>query len=162
MQTKVKKKAALITGGAQRIGAFIAKELAKAGYDIAIHYNKSEEEAHKTKSFIEDNFFVKAICIQQDLLKDQNYNQTIRFAAKTFPHLCLLVNNASLFLSDNLEDAEFKRFDNHYKIHVLAPFFLIQSFLTIPNKNLCIISILDDLVYSKTAKKYFSYTLSKK
>ena len=39
---------------------------------------------------------------------------TIRFAAKTFPHLCLLVNNASLFLSDNLEDAEFKRFSPQF------------------------------------------------
>ncbi|NOR44769.1 MAG: SDR family NAD(P)-dependent oxidoreductase, partial [Candidatus Delongbacteria bacterium] len=44
--------AALITGAAKRIGAEIAIELARSGYDIALHYNFSEEEALQTQNTI--------------------------------------------------------------------------------------------------------------
>ena len=38
-------KSALITGGAKRIGLAIARELAQSGYDIAIHYHRSQQDA---------------------------------------------------------------------------------------------------------------------
>ena len=47
-------KAALITGGGKRLGKAISLSLAERGYDIAVHYNSSEEEANKTAQVISE------------------------------------------------------------------------------------------------------------
>ena len=46
------RKIVLITGAAKRIGKTIALEMAKAGWDIAIHYGKSKQEAHETAQLV--------------------------------------------------------------------------------------------------------------
>ena len=46
----------IITGGATRIGAAIAKKLASPGVEIVIHYNKSRAAAEKLKKKIIKKF----------------------------------------------------------------------------------------------------------
>ena len=63
------RKIVLITGAAKRIGHIIALEMAKAGWDIAVHYGRSLEEAEKTVALIE-SMGRKAISIQADLANE--------------------------------------------------------------------------------------------
>ena len=62
-------KLALITGSAKRIGAAIAVHFARSGYDIIIHYNKSESEAKQVVKTIEE-MGRGVIMIKADLEKE--------------------------------------------------------------------------------------------
>ena len=59
-------KIALITGAAKRVGQVIALQMAAAGWDIAIHYGKSKQEALGVISQIEA-LGRRAIAIEADL-----------------------------------------------------------------------------------------------
>ena len=58
--------AALVTGAARRIGRAIALELARAGFDVAVHHNNSEADAADTVREIE-SLGRRAVALQADL-----------------------------------------------------------------------------------------------
>jgi NAD(P)-dependent dehydrogenase (short-subunit alcohol dehydrogenase family) len=158
------RKAALITGAARRIGKHIAIAMASLGYDVVIHYNTAHNSAEELKVLIETSYGVRAELFSQDFIQDEDYTKLIKFSLEKFPYLNMLVNNASIFLPDNLFNSTQELFDNHYKIHIKTPFFLIQNLINISNseKELKIINVIDAFIEKKTAEKYFSYLLSKK
>lgn len=158
------KKAALITGAARRIGRHIAITLASVGYDVVIHYNNSHDDAVSLKGLIENDYGTRAELFSQDLVKDGEYSKLIEFSLEKFPHLNMLVNNASVFLPDNLFNSTPELFDYHYRIHVKAPFFLMQNFVNmlVSSRELTIINVIDAFIEKKTTSGYFSYLLSKK
>ena len=63
-------KTALITGGAKRLGRSISKELARAGYNVIIHYNSSENDALSLREELLE-FGVDVFLLQADLLNDK-------------------------------------------------------------------------------------------
>ena len=91
-----KKKAALITGSARRIAADIALGLAAEGYDIAIHYNSSEDEAIETQKKVKSSGRECAI-FKGDLRDIHFVNELFMVAFSTYPNLNVLVNSASVF-----------------------------------------------------------------
>jgi NAD(P)-dependent dehydrogenase (short-subunit alcohol dehydrogenase family) len=90
-----KDKVALITGGA-RIGRTVACALARAGADLALTYNQSEQSARETKSEVEA-CGRKAITIQADLTEPGNAERVTQEVKKSFGKLHILVNMASIF-----------------------------------------------------------------
>ena len=93
----------IITGGATRIGSAIAKSLAGYDVDIVIHFNKSKKSALQLKTELEE-IGAKVFLIKADL---SNINQTkkiVPFAYKKMKGLDCLINNASLFEKDDLEN----------------------------------------------------------
>ena len=99
----------IITGGATRIGAAIAKNLAGYGNDITIHFNKSKQQARRLKSELE-NLGSNVHLIKADL---NNYNQVkkiIPYAYKKMRGIDCLINNASIFENDNLINFSEKSF----------------------------------------------------
>lgn len=182
--------AALITGSAKRIGAQITKALAMHGYNLIIHYYNSAKEAEELANFVTQKYHVEAYIIGKNLVEEGAPAQLIGFALEKFPKLNVLINNASIFIPDNVFTAEERVFTNHYNIHVRAPFFLAQALFkgaaahnssiiageTFVNKtyinnnnnnnininNISIINIIDKFIEKKTANNYFSYLLSKK
>jgi NADP-dependent 3-hydroxy acid dehydrogenase YdfG len=56
---------ALVTGAARRIGRHIALALARAGWDVAVHYNRSREEADTLVREIEA--LGRALAVQGEL-----------------------------------------------------------------------------------------------
>ena len=106
---------ALITGGSRRIGRSIALTLAELGYDIAIHYNRSERDALETKKMIRESG-VKCEIFKSDLSRPSGASGLIKKVIKKLPGLSLLVNNASIFEEIRFEDVTEKDFDNEFNI----------------------------------------------
>ncbi len=150
----------IITGGATRIGAAIAKSLVGFNTKIAIHFNKSKNSALKLTKELEalgaDVYLLKA-----DLNNFKQANNLIKNAFKKMKGLDCLINNASIFENDNLENFSDKSFIKHININLKAPAILTQNFKkVIKSKEGCIINIIDQRV-EKLTPFFFSYTLSK-
>ena len=71
----------IITGGATRIGAAIAKKLSGPGVEIVIHYNKSRSSAEKLKKKLSKNL-TKAYLIKGDLSKEKDLKKIVKFCKK--------------------------------------------------------------------------------
>jgi NAD(P)-dependent dehydrogenase (short-subunit alcohol dehydrogenase family) len=93
------KGAALVTGAGKRIGRAIALALAEDGYDIAVHYGHSRNEAEETVAAIEKNGR-RAIAIAADLARETETATLIARAITALGPLTCLVNNASMFERD--------------------------------------------------------------
>ena len=156
----MKRKKIIITGGATRIGAAIAKSLADYETAIAIHYNKSKKSALKLKKELE-NLGSEVYLLKADL---NNLNQTqtlLKLAYKKMKGLNCLINNASIFENDSLHNFTDKSFTKHLNINLKAPAILIQNFKKLlKNSDGNIINIIDQRV-EKLTPYFFSYTLSK-
>ena len=150
----------IITGGATRIGAAIAKSLAGYEVDITIHYNKSKNLANKLKKELED-LGSSCYLIKADLNNSYQVLRLIRDAFNKMRGLDCLINNASVFENDNLTNFNDKSFSKHMNVNLKAPVLLTQNFKKYVKKN-CgnIINIIDQRI-EKLTPFFLSYTLSK-
>ena len=152
-------KAALITGGAKRIGKAIALYLASLGYDIALHYNTSKKESLLLKSEIE-NTGQKCVLFQCDFYDLKKSLKLIKKVKQRFPSLCLLINNASIFEKGLFLETDISSLERHLNVNFKTPFVLSYDFAKLCKKGQ-IINMLDTNVVRKNSK-YFAYNLSKK
>lgn len=153
------KTAALVTGGAQRIGHGIVLALAEMGFDIALHYNHSRAQAAKIADEIR-NMGVTCEIFPCDLANETETAKLITQVKKKFPRFNLLVNNASIFEKSTFDVKQLKLFQNHFNINLKAPFILSSEFKRICRRGQ-IINILDtDITKNKTT--HVAYLLTKK
>ena len=150
--------AALITGASDRIGKAIALTLADAGFNIALHYNNSEQKADQTKSEI----LAKNVNCETFKADLKSQNETIELISSVYEkfNLTLLINNASLFIPDKLTDGNDQMFDDIFQINFKAPYLLTREFAK-KSKSGLIINLLDTNI-SKNSTQHFNYLLSKK
>ena len=150
----------IITGGATRIGAAIAKSLVGFDTKIVIHFNRSKSSALKLKKELE-SLGAETYLLKADLNNFKQTNNLIKNAYTKMRGLDCLINNASVFENDNLENFSEKSFTKHININLKAPAILTQNFRKfIRDKEGCIINIIDQRV-EKLTPFFFSYTLSK-
>jgi NAD(P)-dependent dehydrogenase (short-subunit alcohol dehydrogenase family) len=152
---------ALITGAARRIGATIARDLARQGFAVAIHYNRSRAEAESLAEEIRAAGG-RAEIVQADLTKAADVAGLMDAARAAIGPLTLLVNNASIFESDTAEDFGLDLLDRHFAIHLTAPAVLTRDFaaaLAADTSGL-VVNIIDQRVWKLTPDQ-FTYTLSK-
>ena len=150
----------IITGGATRIGAAIANKLSGPNKEIVIHFNKSKSKAEdlKKKLFLKGS---KIYLIKADLNKDSDLKKIIKFAKSKLKYFDCLINNASLFENDKLDNFTSKSWEKHITTNLKAPAYLSREFSkNIKGKNNNIINIIDQRVF-KLTPFFFSYTLSK-
>ena len=150
----------IITGGATRIGAAIANKLSGPNKEIVIHFNKSKSKAEdlKKKLFLKGS---KIYLIKADLNKDSNLKRIIKFAKSKLKYFDCLINNASLFENDKLDNFTSQSWEKHITTNLKAPAYLSKEFSkNIKGKNNNIINIIDQRVF-KLTPFFFSYTLSK-
>ena len=150
----------IITGGATRVGADIAKSLAGYDVDITVHFNKSRNSANKLKKELED-LGSKVFLIKADLNKSYQAQKLVRDAFKKMRGLDCLINNASIFENDSLINFNDKSFSKHMNVNLKAPALLTQNFKKyVKNNHGNIINIIDQRI-EKLTPYFFSYTLSK-
>ncbi len=150
-------RAVLITGASTRLGAAMAKHLAKQGFYVAVHYNRSQAEAEALVRDLGDN----AVAVQGDitdrLVMRELINQAV--AKLQFP-LTDLINNASQFIFDRVEDGEFESWDANLRTNLEAPFFLSQAFARQCQGEGSIINMIDQRVLRPTPN-FASYGIAK-
>ena len=150
----------IITGGATRIGAAIAKKLSGPNKEIVIHFNKSRSKAEKLKKELSENG-TKIYLIKGDLNKENDINKIMKFSKLKLKYFDCLINNASLFENDKLENFTSKSWDKHININLRSPALLSKSFAkNAKGLNNNIINIIDQRVF-KLTPYFFSYTISK-
>jgi NAD(P)-dependent dehydrogenase (short-subunit alcohol dehydrogenase family) len=154
-------KAALVTGGAQRIGRRLVERLAREGYAVAIHCRRSADEAERIADDIRQRGGRAAI-VQGDLADADAVGRLVGDAVRALGPLTLLVNNASEFEPDEVETLSQDRWDRHFAVNLRAPAFLARDFAhQLPaDREGCIVNIVDQRVW-KLTPQFFSYTLTK-
>lgn len=153
------KKAALITGGAKRLGREIALTLARAGYDIALHYHTSESEARILQQEIE-TLGRQCFLIEADLSEPRTYELVVAYAHDKLPHLNLLVNNASVFERGSLRAGNMEHSARQFRLNFEAPVFLAQEYVKRVGHG-AIVNMLDTQITAYQHSFGF-YLLSKK
>ena len=152
---------ALVTGASTRIGAAIVRALAKAGHAVVIHYRSDADGAEKLAAEINASGG-RAAAVQADLRTRTDRAGLIAAAAKPFGPLTILLNNASIFDPDRINDVNEDLWDRHFSVHAEAPIFLSRDFAgQLPaGVEGNIINMIDERVLHPSPA-YFSYTLSK-
>jgi NAD(P)-dependent dehydrogenase (short-subunit alcohol dehydrogenase family) len=153
--------AALVTGGAQRIGRAIALALAQRGYAVALHARRSRAAADQLVGEIAAAGG-RAATVAADLADHAAVLALVPAAAAGVGPLTLLVNNAAEFEPDEIGHLERDRFDRHIAVNLRAPIFLADAFAAqLPaGADGAIVNILDQRVLKPTPR-FLSYGLSK-
>jgi NAD(P)-dependent dehydrogenase (short-subunit alcohol dehydrogenase family) len=151
-------RAALVTGAARRIGAAIARALAREGYALVLHANISHVEAEKVAAEIAAAGGRASVVLGD--LADGAALAGLVPAAAAFGPLTLLVNNASLFEEDEVATLDRAAFERTMTVNLTAPVFLAQAFAAQAPDGSSIVNIVDQRVLRPTPR-FFSYTLSK-
>ena len=163
--------AALVTGGAQRLGKAMALALARRGAAVAVHFRSSADAATDTVKTIEDAGG-QAVSLDADLLHEAACGDLVARAVDGLGQpLDVLINNASIFERDNLLSATQTSWDRHMMSNLRAPFVLMQEFARQAPKAVkdevgelmpaaSIINIVDQRVLKPTPE-FTTYTLAK-
>ena len=150
----------IITGGATRIGAAIAEKLAGPNIEITIHFSKSKSKAESLSKQLQ-RLGSKVYLVSADLSKEKDIQKVIKFSKFKMKFFDCLINNASLFENDKLENISSKSWEKHISTNLKAPALLSKEFSkNTRGKNNNIINIIDQRVF-KLTPYFFSYTLSK-
>ena len=120
-------KVALVTGGARRIGAQLCRTLHEAGYDIALHYRNSVEDADALAGALNGSRDGSATCFKA-VLGDRSAAEGL--ASEVIDHfgrLDLLVNSASSFYPTPIGSVSEEDWDTIVGSNLKGPFFLSQA-----------------------------------
>ncbi|MBV9539323.1 MAG: SDR family NAD(P)-dependent oxidoreductase, partial [Acidisphaera sp.] len=154
-------RAALVTGGAKRLGRAIALALADAGFGVALSVHGSRAEGEQTAADIRAGG-VPAAVLQADLAREEQVARLLPDATAALGPIGVLVNNASRFERDEWHDATRQGWDAHFEPNLRAPFVLMQDFArALPqDASGAVINVIDQRVWSLTPH-FVSYTVSK-
>ncbi len=119
---------ALVTGAAKRLGRAIALSLAEAGADITITFNTSEKEAQQTAADIQA-LGRKAHAIRCNVRSEAEVKATVAETLKQHGKLNILVNNAAVFKTVDLEEITIEQWDEVFETNVRGPFLFSRECL---------------------------------
>ena len=137
-------KVVLVTGGAKRVGAAIARRLHAAGANIALHYRSSAKDALALEDELNALRANSVFCVQADLLDLHDLPRLIHDTIKHFGRLDGLVNNASSFYPTTLAEVDEARWNDLLGTNLKAPLFLAQAAASeLRQRNGAIVNIVD-------------------
>ncbi len=167
----LQQKAVLVTGAAKRLGREIALQFARQGWDVAVHYGRSEKDAKETVREIE-MMGVKSQAFQADLADEAAVKKLFSAVTKQFTNLHCLLNSASIFEYDRANSNSpltAKSLQEHMQVNLTAPILLSQLMFEFQKNNSIkagdenlpsVIQLLDQKLINLNPD-YLSYTLSK-
>jgi pteridine reductase len=150
--------AALVTGGAVRLGRALALALADAGYDIALHYGRSADAAEQTAAEIRA---AGARCelLSLDLADVGAIGGLVERAQAALPNLRALINSASAYTQATIAETTAATFDQQLAVNLRAPFFLTQAFARVVREG-HVVNIIDNKI-AFNQFQYAAYLLAK-
>ncbi|WP_347556832.1 SDR family oxidoreductase [Robbsia sp. KACC 23696] len=176
----------LVTGGAKRVGRVIALRFAQAGYRVAVHYGQSARAAEALVAALEADDAgaggdaalsdgaaelahrasgaPRARALQADLAHPSAADVLVDGCIAAFGRLDVLVNSASVFPDDHLDDFTLDTFDHAWAVNGRAPLLLTQAFYRrarAANRTGVVINVVDQKVRDNFHPDHFSYTVGK-
>ncbi|MEN9316524.1 MAG: 3-oxoacyl-(acyl-carrier-protein) reductase [Pseudomonadota bacterium] len=152
---------ALVTGAAKRLGREIALGLAAQGWDIAVHYGQSADDAATTVAQIRA-MGRRAVAVQADLADEARTLAMFDEARSALGPIGCLVNNASRFEFDAPESFGYAALDAHLRSNLAAPLALSRRLHeSLPGEARGVVINLLDQKLGNLNPDFFSYTLSK-
>ncbi|HEU4881364.1 MAG TPA: SDR family oxidoreductase [Longimicrobium sp.] len=151
---------ALVTGGAVRIGRAISSALAEDGYRLVIHYNSSSEAADGLVGEIRAQGG-EALAIGADLADAGAVRRLADEASAAFGGIDVLVNNASVFPAERLEETDEALWDHTMAVNLRAPFFLIRHLAATLRERRGVVINMADLAGIQTWSAYAAHGISK-
>src|SRR5580704_17634022 len=121
-------KAALITGGARRLGRAIALALAEAGADVAITFRNSAQEAQHTVIDV-GSFGGRAVALRCDITEEKSVRSAIKETAKELGGIDILVNNAANYETVEFGQITLKQWDAIFASNTRGPFLVSREAL---------------------------------
>lgn len=154
-------KTALITGAAKRVGKAMAIHLANLGWNIAIHFNTSEEEAIQFRNqLLNEHSNQQFELFKADLNQAVEVEKLLPIVIEKMGGLDLLINNASVFEPSALAKTTSEFFDRQMNVNLRAPFILSSAFANQINQGV-IVNFVDTRIVNNQSK-FAAYSLSKK
>ncbi|HSA89954.1 MAG TPA: pteridine reductase [Burkholderiales bacterium] len=154
-------KAALVTGGARRVGAVIARRLHAAGAAVLIHYRDSEADAARLASELNAARPKSAAKVKAELLAPVAPRALIGAALDSFGRLDILVNNASSFFPVAVGAMEPSHWEELVGSNLRAPLFIAQHAAPELAKNEGSIVNIVDIHAERPLKGYALYSIAK-
>lgn len=151
-------KAALITGGATRLGRHFAEYLADEGYDIALHVNSSRQEAEEVAELICAKGRECEIFYCNFLSGD--LEALIASVKQRFPGFNLLLNSASVYEPAPIGATELALLESQFRVNLFTPLLLTRYFSHAVQEGQVINIIDNKIAYHQFP--YAAYLLSKK
>ncbi|MET0334047.1 MAG: SDR family oxidoreductase [Rhizobacter sp.] len=152
----------LVTGAARRLGREIALDLARHGFDVAVHYRESHDAAQETVALArQTGAYVESFAA--DLSDESSCRELVPQVLARFKRLDAVVNNASTFAYDNAESFHYGAMERHWRANVGPAVLLAQALhrhLAGTQRQGCVVNLLDQKLWNLNPD-YFSYTLSK-
>lgn len=122
-------KSVLITGASGGIGEALCRDFAKNGYDVAIHYNTSEDSALKLQQELESQYKVKAVPIKADLKNSDDVKALAQTALDTFGKIDVLINNAGVAYMTVFQCADEGKVKDLFDINLMSAMSLTKEIL---------------------------------
>ena len=152
----------LVTGAARRLGREIALDLAAHGFDVAVHYRGSRDDAEATVAQAR-TAGAQAAGFAADLADEPSCRALVPAVLAHFQRLDAVVNSASTFEYDNAERFSYAAMDRHWRANTGPAVLLAQALhdhLKTSGRSGCVVNLHDQKLFNLNPD-YFSYTLSK-
>lgn len=134
----------LITGAARRVGAEIVRMLHSEGYNIALHYRSSSEDADTLAEKLNRIRPDSVKTLQGDLEDTSSLPALVDKANRFWDRLDVLINNASSFYPTKIGTITEADWENLFGSNLKGPLFLSQAAADALKKSKgCIINIVD-------------------
>jgi NAD(P)-dependent dehydrogenase (short-subunit alcohol dehydrogenase family) len=161
---------ALVTGAARRLGRAMALAMAEDGWDVAVHYASSGEDAEATAADIRA-LGRRSGTFRADLLDEDAIAGLVPAVTESLGAPTLLVNNASVFEHDTLAGATRRGWDRHMMSNLRAPFVLTQAVAAVapepvpdaggePVAQAQVVNMIDQRVLKPTPE-FMTYSIAK-
>jgi NAD(P)-dependent dehydrogenase (short-subunit alcohol dehydrogenase family) len=134
-------------------------ELARAGFDVVIHYGSSRDAAEAVAAEARA-LGRRAATVQGDLADEARTKAVVPAAVAAIGPLAVLVNNASVFEDDRVGALGRDTWDRHIETNLRAPIVLAEAFAAQAPDGSAIVNLLDQRVL-KPDPRFFSYALSR-
>ena len=152
----------LVTGAAVRLGREIALALAAGGWQVAVHYRSSRDDALKTVADCA-RLSGASSAFDADLTDEAAVRKLLPRVAAHFGRVDAVVNSASTFEHDSAASFGFAALDKHLHSNTGAPVLLAQALhahVTARQGSGAVVNLLDQKLWNQNPD-FFSYTLSK-
>lgn len=154
-------KTVLITGGARRIGAVLARALHEAGANIVLHYNRSAAEANELAASLDKVRRGSVVTVHADLLDTARLPQLVKSANQAFGQLDVLINNASTFYPTNFGEITEPAYEDLLGTNLKAPLFLAQAAAPALRLSQGLVLNIVDIHGMRPLRRYSVYSVAK-